>query len=67
MEASWFQAALSATSQCPLASAHVRPNMAVSSTSREALRLYRDLLKSCKKFNWTNDDGLPWYELLSRF
>ena len=41
--------------------------MAVSSTRREALRLYRDLLKACKKFNWSNDDGLPWYELNFHF
>jgi hypothetical protein len=26
----------------------------------EALRLYREILKTAKKFYWPNDDGEPW-------
>jgi hypothetical protein len=38
--------------------------MAVTSTRREALRLYRDLLKICKRFTWTNNDGILWSKVL---
>lgn len=65
MKGARFQGILTSSAHCPLDALHVHLDMAVSTSRREALRLYRDLLKSCKKFNWTNDDGLPWYELIS--
>eukprot|EP00953_Heterococcus_sp_UTEX-ZZ885_P032742 17082-Heterococcus_DN1.PRE.1 len=32
--------------------------------NREALHLYRDILRSCKRFHWCNEKGEPWSELL---
>lgn len=33
---------------------------AITSTRRESLKLYKDLLKVCKKFNWVNEKGVLW-------
>ena len=30
----------------------------------EALRLYRDILRTAKSFYWPNDDGVPWRTVL---
>jgi Complex 1 protein (LYR family) len=32
--------------------------------NREALHLYRDILRGCKRFHWCNEKGEPWSELL---
>ena len=32
--------------------------------SREMLRVYRDALKVTARFNWNNEDGQPWKEIL---
>eukprot|EP01016_Furgasonia_blochmanni_P001587 TRINITY_DN10619_c0_g1_i2.p1 TRINITY_DN10619_c0_g1~~TRINITY_DN10619_c0_g1_i2.p1 ORF type:complete len:242 (+),score=44.28 TRINITY_DN10619_c0_g1_i2:87-728(+) len=35
-------------------------------TNRESLRLYREVLKFCKKIDWNNKDGVPWSTLLAK-
>lgn len=30
-------------------------------SNREALRLYREILRTCKAFYWNNEKGEPWY------
>ena len=35
----------------------IRPN-------KEALRLYRDILRATRMFTWTDDKGVPWRETL---
>lgn len=32
--------------------------------SREALRLYREVVKFCGEFDWTNTDGRVWRDIL---
>jgi hypothetical protein len=34
------------------------------SSSREAIQLYRDILKGCKGFHWCDKDGVPWSQKL---
>mmetsp|Transcript_8246 Transcript_8246/g.25515 ORF Transcript_8246/g.25515 Transcript_8246/m.25515 type:complete len:92 (+) Transcript_8246:50-325(+) len=36
------------------------------SPNREAIRLYRDILRACRHFHWCNDKGEPWNEILRR-
>jgi hypothetical protein len=31
-----------------------------SSTRREVLSLYREILRTCKAFHWCDDQGKPW-------
>ena len=33
-------------------------------TRREALSLYRDVLRTCRAFYWSNDKGIPWRKIL---
>jgi len=35
-------------------------------TRREALRLYRDVLRLCKKFNFRNEKGERWSDVLKK-
>ena len=37
----------------------IRPN-------KEALRLYRDILRATRMFTWPDDKGVPWRETLQR-
>mmetsp|Transcript_7498 Transcript_7498/g.31030 ORF Transcript_7498/g.31030 Transcript_7498/m.31030 type:complete len:94 (-) Transcript_7498:104-385(-) len=37
----------------------VKPNV-------EAIRLYRDILRTCKHFHWCNEHGEPWNQVLRR-
>eukprot|EP00742_Colponemidia_sp_Colp-10_P012631 GILJ01014214.1.p1 GENE.GILJ01014214.1~~GILJ01014214.1.p1 ORF type:complete len:103 (-),score=9.42 GILJ01014214.1:181-489(-) len=32
----------------------------------EALRLYRDILRACRKFTWANEQGEPWGEVIKK-
>jgi len=40
------------------------PAMRPAGPNLEALRLYRDILRTAKYFYWPNDDGLPWCNVL---
>jgi hypothetical protein len=33
-------------------------------TRREVLSLYRDVLRTCRTFYWSNDQGIPWCRVL---
>jgi len=33
-------------------------------TRREVLNLYRDVLRTCRAFYWSNDKGIPWSRVL---
>jgi hypothetical protein len=33
-------------------------------TSREAIHLYRDILRTCKHFHWTDEQKRPWSQVL---
>jgi len=35
-------------------------------TSREALKLYRDIIRACKRFTWRNEKGEVWGNVLKR-
>lgn len=34
--------------------------------NREALRLYREVLRTAKAFYWNNEQGQPWSEILAK-
>lgn len=34
--------------------------------NREAIQLYRDILRACRHFHWCNDKGEPWNEVLRK-
>lgn len=34
--------------------------------NKEALRLYRDIIKFCNKFDWKDQRGMPWAYVLKR-
>jgi len=36
----------------------------LTSTRREALALYRDILRASRFFLWTNEKGIPWRDIL---
>lgn len=35
-------------------------------SNREAIRLYRDIIRVSRLFHWCNDKGEPWNEVLRR-
>lgn len=37
-----------------------------SNTRKEALSLYREILRTCKVFHWRDESGEPWNEKLRR-
>ncbi|KAJ7298619.1 hypothetical protein O6H91_02G068400 [Diphasiastrum complanatum] len=36
----------------------------LTTTRREVFSLYRDVLRACRLFLWTNEKGVPWREVL---
>jgi hypothetical protein len=47
----------------PLASEGPKPSVDIQ--RREALRLYRECLRTAKLFTWPDKDGIPWRDKLS--
>ncbi|CAM9674572.1 unnamed protein product, partial [Phaeothamnion confervicola] len=41
-----------------------KKRMPTSMGNREAIRLYRDILRGCRRFHWCNEHGVPWNKLL---
>lgn len=37
------------------------PSAGLTTTRREALSLYREILRVTKLFTWTNEQGISWY------
>lgn len=50
----------------PLESLARESNPHLQMHSREILTLYRDVLKMAQRFTWTNEEGEPWREILSK-
>ncbi|TFJ80387.1 hypothetical protein NSK_008294 [Nannochloropsis salina CCMP1776] len=42
------------------------PGLPTIGPNREALRLYREILRTARRFYWPNDEGEPWREVLRR-
>mmetsp|Transcript_42812 Transcript_42812/g.167295 ORF Transcript_42812/g.167295 Transcript_42812/m.167295 type:complete len:94 (+) Transcript_42812:171-452(+) len=40
--------------------------MPVTTPSLEAIRLYRDILRTCRAFTWTNEAGERWGVVLAK-
>ncbi|KAG6546212.1 hypothetical protein Mapa_012250 [Marchantia paleacea] len=40
------------------------PLIGITSTRREVLSLYRDVLRASRIFTWPNQDGVPWKDVL---
>jgi hypothetical protein len=43
------------------------PSAGLTTSRREALALYRDILRTTRLFTWTNEQGVPWYALIVKF
>lgn len=44
------------------AKGHRLPSAGLTTSRREALALYREILRTTRLFTWTNEQGVPWYE-----
>ncbi|KAG0569995.1 hypothetical protein KC19_6G131100 [Ceratodon purpureus] len=40
------------------------PSAGLTTSRREALALYREILRTTRLFTWTNEQGVPWRDLL---
>lgn len=40
------------------------PSAGLTTSRREALALYREILRTTQLFTWTNEQGVPWRDLL---
>ena len=43
------------------------PSAGLTTSRREALALYREILRTTRLFTWTNAQGVPWYVFVIGF
>ena len=50
----------------PIIKRAAAPVVASSRNYREAIQLYRDILRACRGFHWCDEEGVPWSEKLRK-